>query len=276
MDGMIRFRADRCWVLLLIWPGFCDTFATAVYTVPPFKSSLSKGLPSTPTTTRSLLETGLSTTIIEPSSSAETDFVSALSSDAVSAIILRTDILLTGSESRPTILRTLEIVGECVKEDVPASCTLAGGDANIQSIFAVGSGGSLCLRALELRDVESAAGAALRLETASKATLIDCILHNNTAYAREVSDKDLPVYDEGFGGAIYCGENSTLVLISCQLSDNGAHRMGGAVASKSKSFIKIINSSLSGNNVGEDGGALYLEGPIEVEISGASINDNEA
>lgn len=84
----------------------------------------------------------------------------------------------------------------------------------------------------------------------------------------------------GRGGGIFLGQNHTMTLANCTISDNEAGSRGGGLdVSNNSQLAYILNTTIANNRlVGdpEEGGGIYIGPNTEVELYSSIIADNTA
>ncbi|MFZ5879759.1 MAG: S-layer homology domain-containing protein [Chloroflexota bacterium] len=126
--------------------------------------------------------------------------------------------------------------------------------------FFVGSGVTLTLQNITLRNGDPlAGGGALEISTAT-AVLQSVELSNN--------------YAETIGGAIYCYDG-TLTINDSLLGNNSANVNGGAIYNDGCT-VTINNTTLNGNTASASGGAIYNATLSNLTVNNSLIEDNEA
>jgi len=130
----------------------------------------------------------------------------------------------------------------------------------------------------------------------SSATFIACNITNNTAQGgmsgiggtRPVTRPD-PVFAyriPSYGGGVFCGENSNIKFIDCNITGNTAPKpdstyhidpylgYGGGIAFENTAYIKFKNCTISDNNAAVGGGMFWSGG--EPQVLDSNILSNVA
>ena len=81
---------------------------------------------------------------------------------------------------------------------------------------------------------------------------------------------------EGYGGAIYAGFGTSLVLNNATITGNSSSLEGGGVYSYNAAHIEINDSQINDNSATRYGGGVSVFGDLHVQINRTTINGNTA
>ena len=143
--------------------------------------------------------------------------------------------------------------------------------------------------------VEDTYGGAIVCENNSSPTITNCVFQNNEAadtdgshdyeYGGAIySNQSSPMITNCtfssnsacYGGAIYCGNNSSLTVTNSIFSDNSANYYGGAIDCYSSSSATVTNCTFSNNNTNWYGGAIVCWNSCSATLNNSILWGNSA
>jgi len=226
-----------------------------------------------------LASVSATTRIISDPTTADDDFINALSDQGVDEIIQQVDVTMTnGPELGVEVRRYLNIRGDqCVGEN--GRCTISIGATSTfpRRGFFVTETSHLTMSNVVISGgippndpTYGSSGGAIFVEKLSCLTCVNCKISNNDA-------------GRGSGGAVYLSTEASFFCRDCTIDNNKAKR-GGAVFLSGSKYVsaKFENTVFLSNaavplGIGEgQGGVLYSGGNCVVEFTDVTFDRNRA